>query len=100
VELITLSPHSIQPAGTIRISPSGVKVKRRKNDRIVSSWNILKDFVFISDGLSVAVVTGCGKDIFDMLCIHFSLLRLKILQDLKWNENLGWDVHICNFRCT
>lgn len=78
--MILFSPSSIQPAGTIKISPSGEKHKRLKNDLIVSSWNMRKDFGFVSGVPSVFL--GTGRDILETLYIQFLLETLNILHDL------------------
>ena len=82
VALVTLSA-STKPAGTINNSPSGLNVNRRKNDLIVSSWNILNDLGLTSLFSSLSVLGGEGKDILNTLCIHDLLATLYILHDLK-----------------
>ena len=100
VELMTLlSPTSIQPAGAIKISPSQVKESLRKNERIVSSWNNLKDLGLLSEGLLSVGLTSkflsgegflfcedaASRDILDTLYKQFFPLTLKSLQDLERN---------------
>ena len=81
VALITLfSPNSIQPAGTIKISPSGEKHNRRKNDLMVSSWNMRKDFGLVSGVPSEFL--GTGRDILETLYTQVLLEMLNILHDL------------------
>lgn len=73
----------------MRISPSGEKHRRRKNDLMVSSWNMRKDLGFVSEVPSEFL--GGGRDILDTLQIQFLVDILNILQDLlrkSWSYDL------------
>jgi len=90
VALVTGSV-SMRPAGIISSSPSGLNVSRRKNERIVSSWNMRNDLGFESFGESLSFssslagfgVCTLGRLIFLMVCIHVFVLMLYTRHDLQ-----------------
>jgi len=82
VALVTDSA-STRPAGTINNSPSGLNVKRLKNERIVSSWNIRNNLGFTESLLesllllfSVLVDWVGGRTIFFTFATQFLPLML------------------------